>query len=375
MPPRPGYIPELDGLRALAITLVVIAHLPEIVDAPLWNALKMAAGGFQIGYLGVDVFFVLSGFLITRLLLARLGEPSHRILADFYWRRILRILPAFLLCLGYCVVVFPLPMAEVLANLLFVSNYYYAVVPDPSPLRHTWSLSVEEQFYLIWPATLLIIGPALVRRWALVATFGIVVVCGLSFATLASAQVGDMMLVRATPYRILSLVAGALFAFHEDKLRRLPLWPLLVLAGLACPAVQLSLRLWGGPGAQFANLFVASAWSASIFLIFCRATWHGGLVHRAATWPPVIYLGRISYGLYLYHFVALYQLSLRDGMGSPPATALPVLAALVLVLAVTIASYHLVERPFLDWRGRAFRAPAAFTPARRRNVGKGGRSR
>lgn len=137
------YVPALDGIRAIAIGMVLAFHS----TAP-W------AGG---GYLGVDVFFVLSGFLITKLLSKELEQRSRIRLVHFYWRRALRLYPSFIVLLVTIVVLAPfvwphLPAwRHALISGLYLTDYDQALAYDPTPLTYTWSLAVEEHFYLLWP--------------------------------------------------------------------------------------------------------------------------------------------------------------------------------------------------------------------------------
>ena len=159
------YRPDVDGLRAVAIVPVVLFHY--------------GAPGFSGGFTGVDVFFVISGFLITSLILAELREGSFSI-ANFYERRIRRIFPALFLVIAACavagyVLLFPLAYDNfgetAMTTSLFVSNFkfwletgYFDLAASAKPLLHTWSLAVEEQFYLFWPVLLAALW-AMARRW------------------------------------------------------------------------------------------------------------------------------------------------------------------------------------------------------------------
>ncbi len=152
-------IPSLDGLRAVSVSLVILAHyVPEHWKAPFWGSYL-----FLLGQLGVSMFFVISGFLITFLLCKESSEESTISLKNFYLRRIFRIFPAFYMYLAVAaaltaVGVFSLKAKDFLIAGTYLWNYY--MPSSPSILSHTWSLSLEEQFYLFWPACLKLLKPA-----------------------------------------------------------------------------------------------------------------------------------------------------------------------------------------------------------------------
>ena len=269
------YCPELDGVRAVAVTLVVLFHA-----APF--------GPFSGGFIGVDIFFVLSAFLITGIL-----DQGQR-LSTFYWRRFLRLMPALLLMLAVYVAAAPLvwpqyPHGRDAAFAAFyLSDYGYSLWHIPLYLQHSWSLAVEEHFYLLWPFLL----PALKRArrpdlW-LAGAFVLLTLWRLPF-------VGDW---HDYYYRFdthaTGLVAGAWLYFARPRVRA----PMAGIAAavLALIAVCANIRL--------AWLFITPAELAAVAVI-------GFLVRSPSAvlaWPPLVALGRISYGVYLWHFPIAYAL-------------------------------------------------------------------
>ena len=355
----------LDGVRALAVTLVLLYHseLPGLAPA---------------GFLGVDVFFVLSGFLITTLLLREYAWRGDVALGAFYRRRARRLLPALLAVLAAVALiggtVAPDTAAglrrDIPAALLYASNWgqiltgqsYFEATGRPPLLQHLWSLGIEEQFYLLWPAIVLLAlrlgGP----RALLAVAVGL---CGLVtgwMTWLANAH-GDP--VDAEPTRVyfgtdthsMGLFTGAAFAVAgflrpaTGATRSLPARSLGILAVLAVLASawltpENSEPLYRGGYAVFA--FVAAVLIVSV-------TCHDEPIGVIAEQPLLRWIGERSYGLYLWHW-PVFQL-LRPGLDVPLAPVPTFLLRLCATVLVTEACYQLIEKP---WRTRRT-SPAAST--------------
>lgn len=344
-----NYRPELDGLRSLAVMPVIIYHLKIPV-----------AGGhlFSGGFLGVDIFFVISGFLISRIILDELRETGRFSVANFYARRARRILPALILVIlatmlaGHWLLT-PSEMARlgqaVLATLGFVSNFYWFETLGQygaqsgllQPLLHTWSLAIEEQFYLVFPLLLLVLAPA--RRPGL----ALGVILALFLASLLAAELAtraDRSFSFFSPAsRAWELLAGTLMAmvltFFPGRG-----WPgpvlvrLLPKAGLAVLVVSMlavDLAAVIHPG-----LVTLPAVLATAAIIWCARPGEG--VTRLLSSPPLVAIGKLSYSLYLWHFpiFAFGRLGLVDQPGP---------ADMALWLGLTglcaMAGHVLVERP------------------------------
>ncbi len=353
-----SYRSELDGLRCLGVALVLISHLPLITDAPLWNLLKELAGALRAGYLGVDIFFVLSGFLITRILLSERTLPRRWVIQTFFIKRALRIFPIFYLTVVYCWLVVDLPDNEILANTLYVSNYYYSFVDDASPLRHTWSLAVEEQFYLFWPLVILLMPLVRLNLVIILTAVGLVATSMILAYLLLPSETVKLISVRGTTFRILSLAAGALMALHLDRILLFRAWPLLILALLIFPALQAAIRTWNGVGTELILLPVFSAWSVSIFLSVLLCSRSNNLVSTIFKARLPVYIGKISYGIYLYHLVVLHQMNLRDGYREGGVALWEVAIAIGVTLGIAMLSFHLIESRLLRLKHR-FKTPKA----------------
>lgn len=344
---------SLDGLRFLSIAAVLWHH------APIWGAMENAPRLLERGFLGVDFFFVLSGFLITTLLLREETRKGRFSLADFYWRRILRIIPVYFLVVTLLGGYFVLYKGETqYAGMLpyyylFLANFLVGDIPALGP---TWSLSVEEQFYLIWPALMLMLP----RRWLVPALIGLIAVNVLAmmqvFQPLGVQGVRTSMLYIALPNSTYApILMGALLAvmMHSqagynalyrlfgNRFTALPAFAALILLMQVLPD-----DLRGLP-----NLAVHSAMTICLAAIVLR---EDNVLNPVLAWKPVARVGEVSYGIYLYHLVALHLVNwamLRLGMGGGNWVILFAYSALsVLMAEVSFRTFEAVFRRFRNRR-------------------------
>jgi peptidoglycan/LPS O-acetylase OafA/YrhL len=329
-PLRLGYQPALDGLRCLAILVVIFNHAGPVLG---WHLVG--------GMIGVDLFFVLSGFLISTLLLERSGEPLRR----FYARRALRLLPAL-----YVLVLVVTAIAAVRYHtgaqylradrwvLLYVSSWAIQFNFFPAPMfQHLWSLAVEEQFYLLAPLPLL----WCTRRWGvrvLPALAGVVLVGFLWRAAplWRGAPIGGL---RFDPH-FEGLIAGAALAvarWHGMNLRRLSAWWPLALAVFLGSATYIEIT---GYDADVHYGIVEPIVTAASLVLIAGAV---AYAPRILTVPIVVAIGVYSYSIYLWH---VPMLELAGGVHSAPATV-KVALGVVAIIAAALGSYYVVERPFL----------------------------
>jgi peptidoglycan/LPS O-acetylase OafA/YrhL len=354
LPDHPQTSPRRDiqGLRAVAVLAVFLDHL---------------AGWPRGGFVGVDIFFVISGFLITGLLLREYDRTGRISFRSFYERRIKRILPVSVLVLFVTIVaaslLFPVTrtvstMGDALWSLFFAGNWRFAISGTdyflegtlPSPLQHYWSLGVEEQFYLCWPWLMLVVlavvawsrGGVAVRRGALAVTVLAIMVVSFSWA-LAETATNPTVAYFSTVSRAWELGFGALLAIVEPVLGRIPERMRAPLAWLGLMGMVASM-LWVTPGqAGFpAPLAVFPVVSAGLVIIAGTGSRSSG------PWPltnPVSgYIGDISFSLYLWHWpviVLLTAVTSSEGL----AGIRFYLAALILSFVLSFSSYHLVEDP------------------------------
>jgi peptidoglycan/LPS O-acetylase OafA/YrhL len=339
------YRPHLDGLRAVAVYLVVAYHA--------------GIGAFSGGYIGVDVFFVLSGYLVTRLLLSDLHARDHIRLSRFYAKRYRRLLPAAFVALTVTAVayVFVASAAEVAdatgafkASFLYYANWYFirqsadyfAADINGSPVIHFWSLAVEEQFYLVWP--LLLSAIFVVARWfgarRMAVVRGAVVAIGLT-SLVAALHVSGYDLNRAyygTDTRGYELLAGAFLALTPQlfALRRRAAHALGSVAALSLIAIVLlgtSLFSFDAVHRGIATTITTCA------LIVAIETARQALTTRTLSIPLVTYLGRLSYGTYLWHWPVIVVLTHELSPGPLPVFVV----ACTVATALAAVSFHVLE--------------------------------
>ena len=342
------YLPGLHGLRAIAVTLVIVYHFG--VD---WVP----------GDRGVLIFFVLSGFLITRLLLLEHSRQGRVSIAGFYARRALRIFPAFycywLLVVGLLVVSGKtVPWAHALSSLVYVTDYYNALRGDPNtPFSHIWSLAIEEQFYLVWPLVFLVLVRK-PRAFVLVLVGVIGAVWVRRFVLTFLTPVDEGYIYAAFDTRIDHILLGCLLAIVSaqawsrallEHLVRKTYFPLITLAILVGATVT---DEWLGraTGARVVYRDVAGfALEPLVIALFIfqvvklgnRSPWSW------LEWPVLRFVGRLSYSLYLYQQLALWSVSSRLAAQSPIVQFVVATGA---TAALAAGSYYLVERPFLRMR-------------------------
>ncbi len=357
-PPRPpadghlGRRPALDGLRAVAIALVVLHHTGAFL-------IPADAGSlFPGGFLGVDLFMVLSGFLITTLLIER-REHERRPIATFYLRRLLRLLPAVVVLLlanlAYAVLEGGVGNAlrSIVVVMFYVTNWAeLAGVAISGYVTHLWSLAIEEQFYLVWPLALF----ALLRRFGAprrIVWVALAIALAAALWRLALYQSGDpwLRIYLRTDARADSLAIGAALALAgRDRLPTHALSPAArsAVGGLALAALIAAAALLA-PDSPFLydGGFTLVAVAAAL-LLACVLDGEGVLA-RALSVGPMVALGRLSYSLYLWHFGVFQVVAAHTAAW---ATAPRVLLAWGLALGLATGSYLLVERPALALKGR-----------------------
>ena len=355
--PSRQRIVGLDGLRAVAVLAVLFFHL----DLP----------GAQLGWAGVELFYVLSGFLITRILLDLRMRPAY--FRTFYVRRALRILPIYFLVIAVTAILAlathrPETLTTLPYYLLYLQNYYPQIASlnsDGIPLtNHTWTLAVEEQFYWLWPIVILVTTGRTLRAVLLA-----------MFLAAPAARLGLLLWTGNPVAGIASLVA---------QIDALAAGAFLATVGVPAAAKGLLAR-WGGASAAagvvllfllvdvsglaaFAEPTVWAARPVNVLVLSGMALLFGGVtavtlvgirpVTAVLAFPPLAHLGRISYGLYLYYPLALFFATVVADLISPNRSRTErglflTAGAVLLNYLIALASWRYLEQPILRHRNRS----------------------
>lgn len=385
--PKSRYIPALDGLRTLAVVAVVLYHLN----------LTWAQGGL----LGVTIFFVLSGYLITRLLLNEIAKTGRIDLKSFWIRRIRRLFPAVVtvvvvtcaLCTVFNHVMLTKMRPDILPSLLFFNNWwqimqdvsYFNALGDPSPLTHFWSLAIEEQFYLIWPPLLFTmvsmhVSKPNTRRVVL----GLAAVSAVAMMVLYNPATDPSRVYYGTDTRVFSLLLGAWMAFIPDRdlaparlVRHLGLDRLAGAgkhdksksdtAEAATTKPSELARFWSSPASidlmgvvglvglaamvALTNGYTAFQYRGGTLLcsiltlmVIAACVQPQGMVARALAAEPLVWIGKRSYSIYLWHYPLLLLMNPVANINDTPWWHY--ILQVLLVVAVAECSYRFIETPF-----------------------------
>ena len=354
---RLGHRPALDGVRGLAVSFVFLFHLSQF-------AFQFKPTLIAAGFLGVDIFFVLSGFLITCLLLEEWDNSGDISLWRFYARRFFRLIPALVIFLACISLFVTLTQSREVAESTYWTSLYsifytanwvnaFRLAPISEFLGHMWSLAIEEQFYLVWPALLLIMLKLKVRRTTIIVggILLIVAVCA-HRSMLFQPGVYKPRIYSASDTRADSLIAGCVAAMIVS-------WRLLPTSRLFKKALGWS---------AFASLFVVQLYLQNAFGLFDPTLFSYGftvfaiavavlliqltsnpprLFTKFLEYSPIVWAGQLSYSIYLWHLpVCLTFASL------PFPGWLKACLSVVLTFVLSSLSYYVIERPFLRMKKR-----------------------
>jgi peptidoglycan/LPS O-acetylase OafA/YrhL len=352
---RTRYIPALDGLRAFAVLSVIAYHM----------GFTWAQGGL----LGVTVFFVLSGYLITGLLIAEYRRTGRINLPDFWLHRVRRLVPAIVfliltvaaLCTLFDHELLTKMRDDILPSLFFYSNWwqifhnvsYFQAIGSPSPLQHFWSLGIEEQFYLIWPVLLLFLFKRKTRSKNL--RRGILIAAALSalaMAILYSPDVDPSRVYYGTDTRAFSLLIGAWLAFMQSRMaaraekehpQPVDMDTVFDCAGAVALAGLIAMAACVNGSSPFlyrGGLVLCSVLTAIVIATFIRPE---SLLGKAAAAKPLVWVGKRSYGMYLWHYPILLLMTNPNSTSDP--SLLWSLLELAIIFGVSAFSYRFIEDP------------------------------
>ncbi|MEP7075449.1 MAG: acyltransferase [Acidobacteriota bacterium] len=342
-----GYIPAFDGLRGVAVLAVMMFN----------SRVEFMLGGF----IGVDIFFVLSGFLITLLLVQGSYQSSRIDLRDFYFRRALRLFPALaaliLTCVAYALLFKPerpvIKPSGVLYTVFYLANW--AQAPPRSPglglLSHAWSLSVEEQFYIIWPVMLLVLLKLKSKHTIFLILFSLIGISVFLNVWFWQTNVPYLRMYFGSDTRANEILIGCTTAlllswgFFRPSDRLKVVFRLVALIGLLGILVSLVMARYDG-GFVYNGGFTLISIAAAI-LILDLVVFPSNL-SRVFEFAPLVWVGRISYGLYLWHF-PIFEVLRRFFEGRTNPVFYQVGACLISFIAASV-SYYFLEQPLLKFR-------------------------
>jgi peptidoglycan/LPS O-acetylase OafA/YrhL len=327
-------IDRLDGIRAIAILMVLLFH----------------QGNFSLGWTGVDLFFVLSGFLITGIL--RKARTDDNYWLRFYSRRAARVLPPIVMLLAIYSVVAKPPLLTILGYSLFAGNIMNFTAYGRSVLAPLWSLAVEEHFYLFWPVIVLLFD----RQKLIVGLAALLVAEPILRALLTSHMATYEPFYYLTPFRIDSLAAGSLLALLTESGATLPVQRLAGWIALLPASALFILRVLIPSFNRHSNDVIFNSLGYSLVSLTCACvvawvmTQKTGPANAMLSWKPLSYLGLISYGAYLLDIpvtAAMDHLARRSTQMAAARTLLPIDMAIIFGLAAL--SFHLIEQPIIGF--------------------------
>jgi peptidoglycan/LPS O-acetylase OafA/YrhL len=320
-------IPQLDGLRAFAVTAVFLSHVST---------------GVKLGWIGVDLFFVLSGFLITGILVQSKDHSFRAYIGGFYARRVRRILPAYIAILIVTTLLFGVGW---LANwYLYVGamNFLLPFGLGPPTIWLLWSLAVEEQFYLLWPVIVFFLS----RKQIVSCAVGLLVLAPLLRFVCTGLFRNHWMIYALLPFRMDTLAAGSLIALTKHRWSRknaIVGATVMLFAGLASIIWLAKHGLSGSSNTHVSNVVVYESTLFIVTGVFVLALF--GVGKSVLCFAPIRWLGIVSYSVYLFQVNAVYLAS-RPRM---PLALRPLVTA-VLTVGYAAGMWFLVERPILNFR-------------------------
>lgn len=358
----PAHVVGLDGVRGVAVLLVFISHFhwilspdPFLTKVTPWHFINRT---FEAGFMGVDIFFVLSGFLITSLLLKDRSTNQTDLFKRFYRRRALRLLPALyaLLIADFFVSRwenFPgdIQWRTTWHAILFLNNWNIVnnFGEAQNDLGHLWSLGIEEQFYLIWPLTIWLLAKLKIPSKMMIPLilFASLVVM-VHRTSLWNDGTSWIILYIRTDTRLDSLLIGAMFAYvyRHFQVPSKILNPVATLSFLGL--VYIKYVLDKSPFIFEMGWTIIALFAGFIILSVAEGVF---FIQKVFTWRPLTMIGKVSYGLYLWHMPIFLLFGRHVTSGPKP---LRILIGIVIASVVTSLSWFFIEKPFLNIKNRRY---------------------
>lgn len=346
----------LDGLRGYSALMIILAHSPQVSNSLIGHSLRTLISASKIGYLGVDIFFVLSGFLITRILIREKKEGNFSF-KRFYIKRSLRIFPIYFLTVIICGLLFTWEGVEYTST--FLSNYYFSFNNSAHPLRHTWSLAVEEHYYLFWPLIIHFFSSENIRKYYLTIICATIIISLFLLFSYFDSIITDSIIYRMTNFRILSISIGSTFAFNEQGLisqskKQSIVKLLLIFISLYCLSILVHKTILVDllPKSVL-TLFLFSIISSILFVIVLKIENSKSLMNFLFTNKAIVFIGKISYGIYIFHYPIFYFFEITSNqLAGKWITLSEFIAPISLVFLLPIFSYYIIEKPLLNYKNK-----------------------
>ncbi|UGV25828.1 acyltransferase [Rhodopseudomonas boonkerdii] len=355
--------PAFDGFRGIGVVVVIFSHCPQVLESGLYNSIWHINQLSRVGYIALDIFFVMSGFFITRLLLRERAKTGRISFKDFYIRRALRIFPVYYLTVIVCVLLFTFGTADTISLLTYTFNFYHPLHPVPNPLEHTWSLSVEEQFYFFWPLLILLVPPRWLSRVIGIVVPLLAIASGLVMAVIFIGhdprEAGDVVYMSLFT-RMLSLSLGGWLALREFENKPLRGWRCvaLFLGAIVVLTLDRMGRNFGIITSQPVYWTIALIAYAMVSVSFVATmVFDRGILKRVMTAilsiPLLRGLGQMSYAMYVFHLPVLFYLGINDAaLDGAKVPILQVAIAFAVTIGLSILSYYLLETPMAKLKDR-----------------------